>query len=189
MRYILNFFFSNFTYLFIYGCVGSSFLCEGFLQLRQVEATLHRSAQASHYRGLSCCGAQAPDVQAQQLWLTGLVAPRHVGSSQTRARTHVPCIGRQILNHCATREAPIFLFLVVAFLLCLEKFLQHLLKAGLVVLNSFSFCLSVKLLISPSNLNESLAGQSSLGCRVFPFITLKISCHSPGLQSSCRKIC
>ena len=35
--------------------------------------------------GLSCCGAQAPDAQAQQLWLTGLVAPRHVGSSQTRA--------------------------------------------------------------------------------------------------------
>ena len=26
---------------------------------------------ASHYRGLSCCGAQAPDAQAQQLWLTG----------------------------------------------------------------------------------------------------------------------
>ena len=57
----------------------------------------------------SCCGAQAPDAQAQQLWLTGLVAPRHVGSSQTRARTHVPCIGRQILNHRATREAPMSL--------------------------------------------------------------------------------
>ena len=40
------------------------------------------------------------------VWLTGLVAPRHVGSSQTRARTRVPCIGRQILNHCATWEAP-----------------------------------------------------------------------------------
>ena len=40
----------------------------------------------------------------------GLVAPRHVGSSQTRARTHVPCIGRQILNHCATREAQGFVF-------------------------------------------------------------------------------
>ena len=37
--------------------------------------------------------------------VTGPVAPRHVGSSQTRARTRVPCIGRQILNHCATREA------------------------------------------------------------------------------------
>ena len=39
------------------------------------------------------------------MWLTGLVAPWHVGSSQTRARTRVPCIGRRILNHCATREA------------------------------------------------------------------------------------
>ena len=57
------FFFLN--YLFIFGCVGSSFLCEGFLQLRQVGATLHRGARASHYRGLSCCGAQAPDAQAQ----------------------------------------------------------------------------------------------------------------------------
>ena len=36
----------------------------------------------------------------------GLVALRHVGSSRTRARTRVPCIGRRILNHCATREAP-----------------------------------------------------------------------------------
>ena len=51
--------------LFIFGCVGSSFLCEGFLQLRQVGATLHRGARASYYRGLSCCGAQAPDAQAQ----------------------------------------------------------------------------------------------------------------------------
>ena len=36
----------------------------------------------------------------------GLVAPWHVGSSRTRARTRVPCIGRRILNHSATREAP-----------------------------------------------------------------------------------
>ena len=28
-----------------------------------------------------------------------------MGSSRTRARTRVPCIGRRILNHCATREA------------------------------------------------------------------------------------
>ena len=52
-------------YLFIYGCVGSSFPREGFLQLRQAGATPHRSAWASHCRGLSCCGAQAPDAQAQ----------------------------------------------------------------------------------------------------------------------------
>ena len=88
-----------FVFLFIYGCVGSSFLHEGFLQLRQVGATLHRGTRASHHRGLSRCGAQAPDVQAQQLWLTGLVALWHAGSSQTRARIHVPCIGRQTPNH------------------------------------------------------------------------------------------
>ena len=43
--------------------------------------------------------------QAQYLWCMSLVAPRHVGSSQTRARTRAPCTGRQILNHCTTREA------------------------------------------------------------------------------------
>ena len=101
-----RFFLKIIIYLFIFGCVGSSFLCESFLHLRQAGATLHRGARASRCHGLSCCGAQAPDAQAQQLWLTGPAAPRHVGSSQTRARTRVPCIGRQTLNHCATREVP-----------------------------------------------------------------------------------
>ena len=45
------------------------------------------------------------------MWCTGLAAPRHVGSSRTRTRTCVPCIGRRILNHCATREVPIIIFL------------------------------------------------------------------------------
>ena len=35
----------------------------------------------------------------------GLVVPRHVGSSYTRHWTRVPCIGKQILHHWATREA------------------------------------------------------------------------------------
>ena len=55
----------------------------------------------SRRAGFSSCGARA-----QQLWRTGLVALRHAGSSRTRAGTRVPCIGRRILNHCATREAP-----------------------------------------------------------------------------------
>ena len=88
---IVFFFFFFFTlYLFIFGCVGSSLLCMGFLWLWQVGAALHRRVRASHRRGLSCCGAQAPNAQAQYLWLTGPVAPRHVGSSQTRARTRFP---------------------------------------------------------------------------------------------------
>ena len=36
-----------FIFIFIFGCVGSSFLCEGFLQLRQAGATHHRGAWAS----------------------------------------------------------------------------------------------------------------------------------------------
>ena len=46
------------------------------------------------------------------------------------------------------------------------------------MLNSLNVCLSVKLLISPSNLNEILARWSNIGCSFFPFITLSISCHS-----------
>ena len=42
-------------------------------------------------------------------------APWHVGSSQTRARTRVPCISRQILNHCATREALFFKFILFIY--------------------------------------------------------------------------
>ena len=94
------FFFNLFT-----AVLGLHFCARAFLQLWQAGATLHRGARASHCRGLSCCGAQAPDAQAQQLWPTGPAAPRHVGSSQTRARTRVSCISRQTLNHCATREA------------------------------------------------------------------------------------
>ena len=45
------------------------------------------------------------------MWRTGLAALQHVGSSRTRAQTRIPCIGRRILNHGATREAqdPTFL--------------------------------------------------------------------------------
>ena len=38
----------------------------------------------------------------------GLSCPQHVDSSQTRDRTCVLCIGRQILNHWTTREVPTF---------------------------------------------------------------------------------
>ena len=37
-------------------------------------------------------------------WSTGLVSPRHVGSSQTRDRTCGPCTGQHVLNHWTVRE-------------------------------------------------------------------------------------
>ena len=43
--------------------------------------------------------------QAQCLWHMGLVALRPMGSSQTRDRTRISCIGRCSLYHRATREA------------------------------------------------------------------------------------
>ena len=55
------------------------------------------------------------------------------------------------------------------------------------VLNSLSFCLSVKLLISPSYLNEILAGYSNLGCRLFSFFFFfffNSSTRAPDLKSS-----
>ena len=64
--------------------------------------TIAASLVAEHRlqaRRLSNCGSRAQSLHWED-----------VGSSQTRARTRVPCIGRQILNHCATREAPVFFF-------------------------------------------------------------------------------
>ena len=40
----------------------------------------------------------------QQLWCMGLVILRHVGSSWTRDRTRVPCMGRMIPSHWTTME-------------------------------------------------------------------------------------
>ena len=76
------------------------------------------------YSSLRCAGfslrwllflrSMGSRAQAQYLWRWGLVAPQHVGSSQTRAQTRVLCIGRRILNHCATREVPAGRFLTTA---------------------------------------------------------------------------
>ena len=63
----------------------------------------------------------------------GLVALQHVGSSRTRAQTCFPCIGRRILNHCATREVLQFLYRQSSGKLC--TFL-------------FQFCLSFRRTVS-----------------------------------------
>ena len=63
-------------------------------------------AQASHHNSFPCPGAQVLAHRLLWLWHMGLVALRHVGSPQTRDRTHFPCVGRWILNHWITREVP-----------------------------------------------------------------------------------
>ena len=93
--------------------------CAGF-SLRWL---LLLQSTGSRPAGFSSCSTQA-----QLLWHTGLADPRHVGSSQTRAQTRVPCTGRWIPNHGATKEAPVlhsftycFLFLEYLSLPCLPK--------------------------------------------------------------------
>ena len=60
------------------------------------------------------------------------------------------------------------------------------------VLNSLSFCLSVKLLIYPSYLNEILAGHSNLVCIIILFFLLHhfkyVLLFSSGLKSCYGKI-
>ena len=73
-------------------------------------------------------------------------------------------------SFCRSFSSLVFLDYISPFNICC--------KAGLVVLNSVKFCLSEKLFIFPSILNETLDGYSNLGCRFFPFSTLNISCHS-----------
>ena len=105
-----SFFLKLFIYLFIFGWVGSSFLCEGFSLV----------AASGDHSSTRCAGLSLSQPLVAKhgsrragsvvLWLMGPVAPRHVGSSQTRAQTRVPCIGRPTLNHCATSEAQVFFF-------------------------------------------------------------------------------
>ena len=52
------------------------------------------------------------------------------------------------------------------------------------MLNSVSLCFSVKLLISPLNLNESLAGYNILSCRFFLFISLNYIVPLPSAVSA-----
>ena len=93
-----------FIYSFIFGCVGSSLLSAGFLQLPYSRSYSSCSLWASRCGGFSCCGAwplgKGPYCSccmwAQELWLPGsraqapqlqhmgLAAQQHVGSSQVR---------------------------------------------------------------------------------------------------------
>ena len=60
--------------LFIFGCIGSSLLRMGFLQLWRAWATLCCCARASHRGGFSCCGARALGTRAS------VVAARRLSS-------------------------------------------------------------------------------------------------------------
>ena len=84
----------------------SSLRCAGF----SLQWLLLLWSTGSRHVGFSSCVSWALERTLSSGGVWGLVAPQHVGSSQTRDRTRVPCIGRRILMQCATREVPGFLF-------------------------------------------------------------------------------
>ena len=86
-------------------------LCWVFVSVRGLSLVAASGGHSSsRYAGLSLSQPlllrSTGSRRASPVIHTDLVTPQHVGSSQTRARTRVPCTGRQTLNHCATREAP-----------------------------------------------------------------------------------
>ena len=126
--HVLFLFFYEFIY-FIYLFLAALGLCccaqafsscgEWGLLLVAVRGLLIAVASLVAEHGLQAPGLQqlwlvGSRAQAQQLWCMHLVALQHVGSSGTRARTRVPCTGRRILNHCATRDAIIFFLITLA---------------------------------------------------------------------------
>ena len=82
-------------FFFIFGCVGSSLLHMGFLQLWRAGATLHCGAQASHCSGFSCCGACALGTQASVVVAHGLSS---CGSRALECRLSSCCTLAQLLS-------------------------------------------------------------------------------------------
>ena len=138
-------------YIFCY----TSLLHAGFLQLWRADATLlvvrglltgfsHCRLQAldtetgcsTQAQSLQCAAAghlgfSSCDTQTPQLQFADLVAPQHVKSSHSwiRDQTHVPCIGRQILIHCTTREVPKSIF-------SFDRNCQTIFQSGYTILHS-----------------------------------------------------
>ena len=79
----------------------ASLVAEHRLQARGLQQLWHVGSV------VVACGLQSED---SVVVAPGLNCSAACGSSRTRAQTHVPCIGRWILNHCATREAPVLVF-------------------------------------------------------------------------------
>ena len=103
-------------HLFIFGCAASLLLLglssscgEGGSSLVSGCRLLIAAVSLVAECGLQACWLQqlqhvaqslrlpGSGAQAQWLWHTGFVAPRHVGSSWTREGTCVSCIGRRMI--------------------------------------------------------------------------------------------
>ena len=105
-----------------FGCGGSLLLLTGFLCSQWAGSAWRRwflfgfrSWVTLGHTGFGSCGARCLERGLSNSWHTGLVAWWRVGSSPTRGRTCVPCIGGRVLNHRSTREVPVPDFIMLSF--------------------------------------------------------------------------
>ena len=66
-------------------------------------------------RGLSSCVSSVLECRLSSCGTWASLLRSMWEYSRTRAQTRVPCVGRQILNHCTTREVPTILFYLFIF--------------------------------------------------------------------------
>ena len=118
-KFLIKEHFCFYFYLFTFGSAGSLLLHGLFSSCGEQGLLSSWGAWASHWGDLFCCRAwvlacwgfsnccsQPLVFRFNSCGAQGLVALCPVASSQTRDRTHVSFIGRRILYHWATREAP-----------------------------------------------------------------------------------
>ena len=96
------------TFFLIFGCTGSFSCCgeQGPLFLWCVGFSWQCFSFAEHR--IWALELQQLQHMGSVAAVHGLSGPEACGIFQTRNRTHVPCISRWILIHCATREAHLF---------------------------------------------------------------------------------
>ena len=101
----------------MFGCAGSLSLCSGFLQLQQVETSLHCGVWASRCSDLSWCGTQALGCAGLRSCHARAQLLRNMWSLPKPGiePVHVPFIGRLILNHWTTREVQKIILFQVFF--------------------------------------------------------------------------
>ena len=110
--YLLRTFFFFKIYLFIFGCAGSCATCS--LSLVAASGDYSVVVRASHWGWLLFVWTSV--VVVPGLWSTGSVVVAHrlsnplaCGIFLEQGSSHIFCIGRWILNHWTTREAPEYL--------------------------------------------------------------------------------
>ena len=146
----------NLSFQKLFGCAGCCSLHR--LSLVAVSGALSVCCVGFSLQWLSCCGAWAlgtgaqqfldSRAQAQQLWHTGLVAPWHVESPQTRDQTCVSCIGRQVVNHWTTKEIPIFFSFCCDFSVIYKKLLPQSGSQKFTAIDSFKVFMVLALTLS-----------------------------------------